>query len=226
MKKNPRLTIGIMITKDDLDIAAWFNMMKREGQNASKWIAGMFAAYDMGEMLDAGEVACRPIAPTSATPSTIAPNRATSSNNRPQTLLFGSGKATASAQSKPTASKYSYGWTVKGPNGEYIVGSVINVSIARQEILPVIAKVRSNGHQLAPFVKALIRQSIAASSIERPPSINSLNQIFARYLLSSKMKSPAAVKPEPKIEPVIKPEPKQEPTESHKPKNPLLQYIS
>ena len=52
MKKNPRLTIGIMITKDDLDIAAWFNMMKREGQNASKWIAGMFAAYDMGEMLD------------------------------------------------------------------------------------------------------------------------------------------------------------------------------
>ena len=166
MKKNPRLTIGIMITKDDLDIAAWFNMMKREGQNASKCIAGMFAAYDMGEMLDAGEVACSPIAPTSATPSTIAPNRATSSNNRPQTLLFGSGKATASAQSKPTASKYSYGWTVKGPNGEYIVGSVINVSIARQEILPVIAKVRSNGHQLAPFVKALIRQSIAVSSMD------------------------------------------------------------
>lgn len=216
-----RMTIGIMITKDDLDIAAWFNMMKREGQNASKWIAGMFAAYDMGEILDAGAVAaCSLLHPKSPSQPVISGNRPQSSPNRPQTLLFGSGKAVTSAPVKPAASKFNYGWTVKGPNGEYIVGSVINVSIARQEILPIIDRIRSSGHQLAPFVKALIRQSIAREESERPPSINALNQIFARFLLSAK---PEPVQP--KVIPVA-PAPQPKPEATQKPKNPLLRYIS
>ena len=227
MAKNPRLTIGIMITKDDLDIAAWFNLMKREGQNVSKWIAGMFAAYEMGEMLDAGAVAVVSLDPLSPSPPKISPSRIQSSTNRPQTLLFGSGQVGTSAPAKKPASKYSYGWTVKGPNGEYVVGSVINVSIARQEILPVIDRVRKDGHQLAPFVKALIRQSIAISDSDRPPSINALNQIFARFLLSQKKPTPTT-QPIPKEESQMpqKQQTKPSPEAQAKPKNPLLQYIS
>lgn len=227
MTKNPRLTIGVMITKDDLDIAAWFNMMKREGQNASKWIAGMFAAYEIGEMLNAGSVAIAPLNPPLSSPPKISPSHAQSSSNRSQTLLFGSGKAGISAQTQKSSSKYSYGWTVKGPNGEYVVGSVVNVSIARQEILPIIDQVRKEGHQLAPFVKALIRQSIAIADFDRPPSINALNQIFARFLLSQKKSTPAT-QPIPKIE--TQSSQKQQTTPisggTTKPKNPLLQYIS
>ena len=155
-------TIGVMITEDDRDLAVWFNMMR--GHNASKWISGMLAAWDMGETLDAG--GCPPpAAPVQVQKPTHA-----------ATLLFGSGQA-------GTGNKRNYGWTVKGPNGEYIVGSVINVSIARREIRPIIDRLRREGRQLAPFVKSLIRSSITTEERQRLPDINALNAVFARYRL-------------------------------------------
>lgn len=158
-------TIGVMITEDDRDLAAWFNMMR--GHNASKWIAGMLAAWKLNQTLDAG-VCALPA-------STPVPIRSAGSGG----LLFGSGQA-----SVPASKKRNYGWTVKGPSGEYIVGSVINVSIARKEIQPIIQQLRQEGRQLAPFIKALIRSSMTVGEITRLPDIAGLNAVFAQYRLA------------------------------------------
>lgn len=164
ISKTQHTTIGIMITEDDRDIAAWFNMMR--GYNASKWIAGMLAAWKMGKSLDAGSctITTKPLAAPAPHPSG---------------LLFGSGQASVATP------KYHYGWTVKGPAGEYIVGSVINVSIARKEIQPIVQELRDNKVLLAPFVKALIRSNMKVETVNRQPDISALNQIFMEYRLSN-----------------------------------------
>lgn len=161
-------TVGVMITEDDRDLAAWFNMMK--GHNASKWIAGMLAAWKMGQTLDAGGCSIPP-----RRDNAPAISRPTSG------LLFGSGQASVSA-------KRSYGWTVKGANGEYIVGSIINVSVARKEIQPILDELKQDGHQLAPFIKALIRSNMQVEAANRVPDISSLNAVFMQYRLAAAKK--------------------------------------
>lgn len=155
-------TVGIMITPSDKDIAAWFNMMR--GHNPSKWIAGMLAAWEMGETLSAGVVCIPKATPTPPTPMGKVP-------------LFGTG----TAQVQNTAPKY--GWTVKGRNGEYVVGSVINVSIARQELAPIITKLKASRTQLAPFIKALIRAGITVGDENQMPEDSALNNVFCKYRL-------------------------------------------
>lgn len=183
VSKTQHTTIGVMITEDDRDIAAWFNMMR--GHNASKWVAGMLAAWKLGKTLDAG----------GCTVDASNQSGAMVGAQRPLTtggLLFGSGRASAAAP------KYHYGWTVKGPAGEYIVGSVVNVSIARKEIQPIVQELRNKGVQLAPFVKSLIRSNMKVEAVNRLPDISALNEVFTEYRLSAppiQQEEPAAPEP-------------------------------
>lgn len=163
-----RQNIGVYIGPDDLDIAAWFNMLQEHGMSRAKWARGLFAAYALSQPLDIGTITLNP-AP-SATPS-----KTTDSN-----LLFGVG----SSQKDNSNDRYGYGWHIRGPNREFVQGSVINVSVRKDEILPIIDMVWSNGHQLATFFKALIRQNLKYGDKNIPPKFESLQKVYSDFMVS------------------------------------------
>ena len=198
-----RPTVGIMITKDDADIAAWFNMMK--GHNPAKWVSGMLAAWSMGESLEGGTVVLKQL------PKPVL-------NFAPVPSKFGYGRFSSPSQPTP---KYTYGWNVRAADGTYTEGSVINLSIARQEIQPIVAKLKSNRTQLAPFIKSLIRSNISLSSHPQLPDISALTSVMSRYRLSLNGQSPAS-QPEtssPSL-PAPNAQPHSAPEQSHNPPQP------
>lgn len=163
-----RQNIGIYIGPDDLDIAEWFNMLQKHGMSRAKWARGLFAAYALSQPLDIGTIALNPA------PSVTSPNP-TDSN-----LLFGVG----SSQKDNSHDRYGYGWHIRGPNREFVQGSVINVSVCKDEILPIIDMVWSNGHQLATFFKALIRKNLKYGDKNIPPKFESLQKVYSDFMVS------------------------------------------
>lgn len=189
-----RPTVGIMITKDDADVAAWFNMMK--GHNPAKWVSGMLAAWSMGEKLESGSIVLNEEVEEVV-------------DGRRQTDKFGYGHFGSSIP--VPASNRKYGWTVKGPDGTYIEGSVINLSVARQEIQPIISALKANHTQLAPFIKSLIRSNITIASEQKLPDISALTSVMARYRLKTN------AQPKPETQPSSKPKPEAIPMKSSGP---------
>lgn len=205
-----RQNIGIYIGPDDLDIAAWFNMLQENGMSRAKWARGLFAAYALSQPLDIGTITLTP-APAKPVP------KPTDSN-----LLFGVG----SSQKDSGNDRYGYGWHIRGPNREFVQGSVINVSVRKDEVLPIINMVWSNGHQLATFFKALIRQNLKYGDKNIPPKFESLQKVYSEFMVSQatekvstevperkkRMKKPKAESPKRKEPAIGNPEPKQSDT--------------
>lgn len=163
-----RQNIGVYIGPDDMDIAAWFNMLQEHGMSRAKWARGLFAAYALSQPLDIGTITLHPV--SSTTPSK------TTDNN----LLFGMGNS----QKGNNNDRYGYGWHIRGPNREFVQGSVINVSVSKGEILPIVDMVWSNGHQLATFFKALIRQNLKYGDKNIPPKFESLQKVYSDFMVS------------------------------------------
>ena len=107
-----RLNIGIYIGPNDLDIAAWLNMLQENGLSRATWIRGLICAHSLGRPLMIGCISTNPPEPTKPEPKPA--------NGQ---LLFGVGDSQAARKER-----YSYGWQVRGPNREFIVGSIANVS--------------------------------------------------------------------------------------------------
>lgn len=185
-----RQNIGIYIGPDDLDIAAWFNMLQKHGMSRAKWARGLFAAYALSQPLDIGTIALNPV-------SSVTPSNPTSSN-----LLFGVG----SSQKDNSNDRYGYGWHIRGPNREFVRGSVINVSVCKDEILPIVDMVWSNGHQLATFFKALIRQNLKYGDKNIPPKFESLQKVYSDFMVSQATEKVSREEPERKRTPKHKKE--------------------
>lgn len=160
-----RINIGIYIGPNDLDIAAWLNMLQENGLSRATWVRGLLCAHSLGKPLSIGSISVKP--PKSATPT---PSPAT------DTLMFGVGDSQA-----PKRDKYGYGWQVRGPNKEFIVGSVANISISKNEVLFILDEVWANGHAVATFVKSLIRQSLTYDDTPVAPSSEELRAIFTEF---------------------------------------------
>ena len=139
-----RINIGIYIGPNDLDIAAWLNMLQENGLSRATWVRGLLCAHSLGKPLSIGRISNK--LGTSAAPT-----------HKPavDTLMFGIGDSQS-----PKKDKYGDGWQIRGPNKEFIVGSVANISISKNEILYILDEVWANGHAVATFVKSLIRQSL------------------------------------------------------------------
>lgn len=160
-----RINIGIYIGPNDLDIAAWLNMLQENGLSRATWVRGLLCAHSLGKPLSIGSISVNPPKPATSIPSPIT-----------DTLMFGIGDSQA-----PKKDKYGYGWQVRGPNKEFIVGSVANISISKNEVLFILDEVWANGHAVATFVKSLIRQSLTYDDAPVAPSNEELRAIFTEF---------------------------------------------
>lgn len=153
-----RVNIGIYIGPDDIDIAAWFNLLKRSGQSYTRWVKAVLASYALNEPVKIGII------------------------DRRAPLIRGKDGQPGGNTVKSTG-PYRHGWQIKGPNGETVIGSVVNISVSRQDMGPVLEEAWANGHKLATFVKSLIRKNLKAADRDVPPKNEEFARIWAAYLV-------------------------------------------
>lgn len=160
-----RINIGIYIGSDDSDIAAWFNLLRENKLNRSKWVRGLLFANALHEPLDIGTIVM------------LQPEKeripAEASG-----LLFGIGNSQSQEKHK-----HAYGWHVRGANKEFIRGSVITVSLNKELVEPLFEQIRDSGFQVATFLKAIIRENLKYGLKEIPPDNAALQKILATFLI-------------------------------------------
>lgn len=150
-----RLNIGVYIGPDDLDIAAWFNLLKENKISRAKWVKGLLAAYAINKPLDIGSVSAASI---------------------------------SACEALPVKDNHTHGWQVKGINGEYIGGSVVNVSIGKAEIVGILEEAWANNHHLSTFIKALIHKNLKVSDKEVLPEPENYKRIYSEFLIKENKK--------------------------------------
>ena len=206
--------IGIYIGEGDKDIAAWFNLLQRSGQSRARWVRALMAANALGKPLKIGIV-----------------------DTRAPLIRAGPQKGD---HVEPKGG-FKYGWQIRGPEGEFVIGSVVNLSIRGDEARDLLDEAWSNGHMLAPFVKSLIRGSLKFGDKEIPPKADVMRQIWSEFLVSvngkmtgkkekmilpAKEKAPVEdwaaefqsatqpnLKPKPEPKPALEPEPQPQPVD-------------
>lgn len=153
-----RTNIGIYISPADKDIAAWFNLLERNHMSRSQWVRGLLAAYSLGQPLRIGVVDKRvPLIRDKDNPS----------------------------DTVEATSGFSYGWHIRGPHREFVIGSVVNISIRNDEIKATMDEAWENGHKLAPFIKALIRQNLKTGDKDIPPKQDELTRVWSEFLVKN-----------------------------------------
>lgn len=203
-----RLSIGISIGANDMDIAGWYNMLVSCHLSIHLWTSYLVMAYLSDTEIDIG----------------------TASMGRSTTLpvssgiLFGSGNA--------QKQKKKRGWTVKGEQGEYICGSIVMVTVYNPVVIMTLQDLKEKGFGYAGIIKMLIRKYLKLGTENIPPADISgfLLHYEAPPAVLQRIESEPQTQPT-KIENKTKPEQKlpepihtQKNTEQKK-RNPLLDLI-
>lgn len=170
-----RINIGVYIGQYDTDVAAWFNLLQDNHMSRAKCIMALLCSYAMKQKLPIGTIDIN--APLIKNPVGPAPSGE---------LLFGAGNSQAETIKRD---RYGYGWQIRGPHREFIQGSVINVSVSRAEILSIVEESWKNGHHLATFLKALIRDNLEYGDQAIPPKMEDLQKACSAYLVLQNSKS-------------------------------------
>lgn len=160
-----RINIGIYIGSDDSDIAAWFNLLRENNLNRSKWVRGLLFANALHEPLDIGTIVMQQ------------PQKEHTSD-KTGGLLFGIGNSQSQEKHK-----HAYGWHIRGENKEFIRGSVITVSLNKELVEPLFEQIRNSGFQVATFLKAIIRENLKYGPKEIPPDHAALQKVLATFLI-------------------------------------------
>lgn len=216
MKKS--ISIGILITKKDKEIADWLNMLLKEEMNPRTWVQALLLTEIVGKPIDAGGVYI---------PQNVKP----SSHNG--TLMFGDDTEDDEMLSTTNQGR---GRNCRGPNGEFVIGSVFTIRITRPIMLNAIEYLKDRNKKIAPYIKFSIRQQlrILPQGPNQPPNERDIQDIFIIYedFFSKKKRKPQnkeaiaekqllTSKPKPveitQLHQAGKPEKK---------KNPLLNYIT
>ena len=203
-----RLSIGISIGANDMDIASWYNMLVSCHLSIHLWTSYLVMAYLSDTEIDIG----------------------TASMGRSTTLpvssgiLFGSGNA--------QKQKKKRGWTVKGEQGEYICGSIVMVTVYDPVVIMTLQDLKEKGFGYAGIIKMLIRKYLKLGTENIPPA--DISGFLLRYEAPPDMLQRIESEPQTqptKIENKTKPEQKlpepihtQKNTEQKK-RNPLLDLI-
>ncbi len=203
-----RLSIGISIGANDMDIASWYNMLVSCHLSIHLWTSYLVMAYLSDTEIDIG----------------------TASMGRSTTLpvssgiLFGSGNA--------QKQKKKRGWTVKGEQGEYICGSIVMVTVYNPVVIMTLQDLKEKGFGYAGIIKMLIRKYLKLGTENIPPA--DISGFLLRYEAPPDMLQRIESEPQTqptKIENKTKPEQKlpepihtQKNTEQKK-RNPLLDLI-
>ena len=141
-----RLSIGISIGTNDMDIASWYNMLVSCHLSIHLWTSYLVMAYLSDTEIDIGTAAMGR--------STTLP---VSSG-----ILFGSGNA--------QKQKKKRGWTVKGEQGEYICGSIVMVTIYNPVVIMALQDLKEKGFGYAGIIKMLIRRYLKLGTENIPPA--------------------------------------------------------
>lgn len=166
-----RINIGVYIGPQDTDIAAWFNLLQENHMSRAKWVMALLCAYAMRQKLPIGTIDIHaPLVKASAPGNE---------------LLFGAGSSQAEVAKRD---RYGYGWQIRGPHQEFIQGSVINVTVCKAEIMPILEESWKNGHRLATFLKALIRDNLEYGDHAAPPRIENQQKVVSAYFISQNSK--------------------------------------
>lgn len=139
-----RLSIGISIGANDMDIAGWYNMLVSCHLSIHLWTSYLVMAYLSNAEIDIGTAAM-------AKP-TVSPVSSS--------VLFGSGNA----------QKKKRGWTVKGEQGEYICGSIIMVTVYNPVVIMALQDLKAKGFGYAGIIKMLIRRYLKLGTENIPPA--------------------------------------------------------
>lgn len=150
------LQVGIYIGSSDSDIAAWFNMLRKNKLSRTRWIKGLLAAYALDKPLNIGTI-------TFSALSTV-------------------------QQISASRASYKCGWHIKGTCGEFIYGSIINITIGKSAVAPILEQVLKNNHSVSAFAKALIRENLKMGDQEISPNTYDLNQLYSSFLIQQSHK--------------------------------------
>ena len=208
-----RISVGILITPSDADIAAYLNSLRDSGQKPAKWLSGMLIANETGDEFPIPDFRGEKFQkkPISQTP--------VSGGNG---LLFGTG---TSFDEPLVSDKWEYGWQVRGPKGEIVEGTVVSVSFCRPEVVAILRSMKENHLKIATYLKALMRHNMSLKGT--PITEIRLDQIMREYYLKRGRNEKGTESPI-FIDPIPAPQPSgfDPPAfEEDAEKNPLLGYI-
>lgn len=162
-----RISVGILITPSDADIAAYLNSLRDAGEKPAKWLSGMLIANEIGNDFPIPDFRNQTFKP-----------KIIHSSPQNTGLLFGSG---STVQTSSSPEHWDYGWQVRGPHGEIIEGTVVSVSFCRPEVVAILRKMRENNLKISTYLKALMRHNMA---LDGPlVSADGLDQIIREYYL-------------------------------------------
>lgn len=152
-----RYNVGILITAHDADIAAYLNFLLSNKQTPAMWLSAMVVAYEMGKTFSIPDFRSAEFSKDSS------PTHAVLGPLGAAPLIFGTG-STIQQKSKD---KWGYGWQVRGNNGEFVQGSVVNVSFCRPEVIRILQGMRQKDYKIASFLKELMRQNMSLTDSYR-----------------------------------------------------------
>ena len=220
----------ISLGKADGDLIYWANMLRENSVSVATWIQAVIVAEANKSLLNVGSIYYL---------NKVKPVRKPVGRQMQDEELFGDD--TEDEQKKP---KGRNGWTVRGDDNSYIVGSVIVIRVTREAVLGSIKKLKRKKKVSSAYYKAIIRKHlkyVRSPDDELLPDPAKAEEIFALsdifHIKEETDEIESSYRPVVRKKPVKKEPPSEksekepdfpeEPAIESKPMvNPLLQYIS
>lgn len=230
------VSVSLSLTNKDKDIIAWLNMLVENECSPSTWIQALILSDICNKDLDIGKIYLPP------DPVEI-----------PDFLRFDDDEPPKKPAKPEKKENIKWGWSVRGENNEFIVGSICSLVVTRPIMLYVFRRTLRDRRFLSKYIKVTIRKHLVYSNSgqsEPPRDPEHVEDIFILYeplvpgfqMASRKpsvrngLKPPKGkqTKPAPSekkeakpAEPAIAtPAPEPVTTPPQKPRNPLLGFIS
>ena len=158
---NANLNIGITIGKQDLDIAAWYNMLKENNLSIVAWTNNVVLAYLSDKPLDIGTIHIK----------------TKEENPQSSNFMFGSGNSQSNQASKFPKERWEQ--KTRGKDDELIEGSVLFIRTRNEDVIYALKSLKSKGYTYSGTIKALIRRYLKTGKSSIPPLYQSFNSLVS-----------------------------------------------
>ena len=160
------ISVNLTIGEDDQALADWFNYLKAHNKSISKWVSGLIAAEQLGQT---------PLFLQTMPPKFI--EKMPVSHSGP---IFGCGfSSNPNSILKPDSKQ------IRGPHGEFIIGSSVVMSFSRTEIVKFLNQLKADHYSPAIYIKALIQKNLESFPSEPELTDKIVDNALRDYLLDS-----------------------------------------